>query len=142
MKLTTRLRQRPGSLHIAPFVDVVLILVLFFLLSSSFVTQSGIKVRLPTTPFTLSPMPDADIVTVSAGSERPQLYVNERKVKMKDLEQALGGLRERDTDPARRLSIILKADEHTPYGVVMRVMSTISRAGFDLALAGAQQSTE
>ena len=53
MKLTRTTNYHFGWLGIVPLIDVVFLLLFFFLLSSTFVLQPGISVSLPFSRFTL-----------------------------------------------------------------------------------------
>ena len=47
MKLKRRVFIEKGHLDIAPLIDIVFLLLIFFMLTSSFIFQPGIKVNLP-----------------------------------------------------------------------------------------------
>src|SRR5277367_1667136 len=68
--LTRRLQPLHGLVDLVPVVMVVLLLLSFFLLSSSFVLQSGIKVEPPRSPFGVGMPSSRLIVAVALG---PQL---------------------------------------------------------------------
>ena len=53
MKLESNLPTGAGLLHVAPLVDVVALLVIFFLLGSGYVMRSGVAIELPTSPYTM-----------------------------------------------------------------------------------------
>ncbi len=65
------------QLNIAPLIDVVFQLLIFFALISHFVTQSGIKITLPTATTAKLPAEENIIVSITQDNN---LYLNEEKI--------------------------------------------------------------
>lgn len=126
MKLESNLTLRPDFLYLAPLVNVVLLLLLFFILNSSLVVRSGYRVELPESRSSLKPVERAHHVTILPGPETT-LYFNNRQVYPGDLRSLL--------EEARQESryVILNADRTVPYGIVMRVIGEVKAAGLELA---------
>ncbi len=115
-------RKRVGiHLNIAPLIDVVFLLLIFFMLSSHFVTQPGIKLTLPTA-VTGELHPEEDIIISVTGDN--DLYLNGEKV---SLEELLGRLGEKVRE-AEKKTVIIKADEKIDLGLAVRVMDIARRA--------------
>ena len=70
------------NLNIAPLIDVVFQLLIFFMLSASFIAQPGIKLTLPSA-VTSKPHPDEDITVFI--TEDNNLYLNEEGVTLENL---------------------------------------------------------
>ena len=120
MKLK-RITQKRIGLEIAPLVDVVFLLLLFFLISSSFVMQPGIKVKLPeASTAELSEKKDIFITIDKTGL----IYLNEKKIDAHMLVPNLKGLIAKGKD---RL-VIIKADEEALHGQVVRVLDSAKQA--------------
>jgi biopolymer transport protein ExbD len=110
------------GIDIAPLVDVVFLLVIFFAVSTTFLETSGLEIELPSSsstadrePRELSVVLDAD-GTLSFGGE-----VVERG--------ELGGrLREALQDSERKL-VVLRADREAHHGDVVTLMDVIRDAG-------------
>ena len=131
MKLESTLRPNSGLLYAAPLLDVVLLLLVFFLISSNFVVRSGVPVDLPVSSSILPPVENSHVITVLPGSS-PRLYLNEREIQLSDLEAAL-----EEAKPERR-HVIIMADRTAAFGVVMRISEMVTARGFDLAYAAIQ----
>ena len=69
-------------LNIAPLIDVVFLLLIFFMLSSHFVTQPGIKITLPTA-VTAKRHPEEDIIVYITKDN--QIYLNEEPIILDNL---------------------------------------------------------
>lgn len=109
------------NLNIAPLIDVVFQLLIFFMLSASFIAQPGIKLSLPSSSES-KPRPD-EAVTVFI-TENNDLYLNEERV-------TLGGLLEKLRPKilkAENKTVIIKADEKIDLGLAVKVMDIAKQA--------------
>ncbi len=123
-----RVQAEPGM---TSMIDIVFLLLLFFVLSSTFVLQPGIKVRLPRTVTTESPA-RKDLVLVIARDKR--VFLNNTQVPFNALWGRL--INELKFQPGAAL--ILRADRDVPHGFVVRVMDVAKQAGADrIAIATA-----
>jgi biopolymer transport protein ExbD len=132
--LTRRLQPVRGLLDLAPVVTVVLLLLCFFLLSSSFVLQPGIKVDPPHsavgvgTPssrlmvaVTLSP-PEVD-ANGNPLPRAPILYFNDQIVTLDGLREALDALPPSRVTP----SLVVKADKDVPLDLITSIIDVAHR---------------
>jgi biopolymer transport protein ExbD len=129
MKLTRTKEYYFGWLVVLPLVDIVFLLILFFLLSSNFVLQPGISVSLPFSRFTLEPQLNQQIISITGGAA-PTIYFRDQKITLEQLGPLL--------DAAKRegRSIIIKADRLTPYEMVVAVTNAALEHGISsVALA-------
>ena len=69
MRLNRQLVMEQRPLELTPVVNVIMLLVFFFLLSWSFVLQPGVEVRLPITAFPATSPQGRHVVTLKATSE-------------------------------------------------------------------------
>jgi biopolymer transport protein ExbD len=129
MKLTRTTNYRFGWLGIVPLIDVVFLLLFFFLLSSTFVLQPGISVSLPFSRFTLGPQINQQIISITGGAA-PVIYFRDQKVSLDQLGPLL------DTARSEGRPIIIKADRFTPYELVVAVTNAALEHGISsVALA-------
>lgn len=131
MKLESTLKDRGGMLYTAPLMDVIMLLIIFFLFGSSFVLKSGIGVTLPKSGSVLPPAEDAHIVTLIPGRSG-DFYFNDQRTTLEELPGVLEEAIKRSDD------VILLSDETIDYGVVMEVSSIILGYGFNLSQATQQ----
>ncbi|HXH11072.1 MAG TPA: biopolymer transporter ExbD [Alphaproteobacteria bacterium] len=114
-------RSRPG-LDLTPLVDTVLNLLIFFMLSSSFAFQPGIRVRLPEAA-SKEEEPQRDLVLVLTRDQR--LYLNDDPIQLTEL-----GTRLHEHLRARNDAVvIIKADRDVIHGRVVEVMDIAKEAG-------------
>ena len=127
MKLQSYLPQQGLRLYIAPMLNGILLLLIFFLLGSSFVTHSGISVKLPESGAPLTGYERAHIITMTPADGG--LYFDGQKVTMTVLRQQL----EDKKREGRRL--IIDGDVLTPFGKVMEVTNIAQSLGYEIAYA-------
>jgi len=108
-------------LNIAPLIDVVFLLLIFFMLSSHFVTQPGIKITLPTAAATKL-HPEEDIIICITGDN--ELYLNEEKVTLNNLADKL----KIKVDRLKKKNVVIKADEKIELGLAVKVMDAARQA--------------
>ncbi|HAV42474.1 TPA: biopolymer transporter ExbD [bacterium] len=125
-----RKAERKGpELEIAPFIDVVFLLLIFFLLSSSFVIQPGIKIKLPQAATAESQSEKNIFILIDA---KEKIYLNARQVEGRELKTEL----ERIISEGGKKTAIIQADEKVQHGLVVGVMDTAKQVGIEkLAIA-------
>ncbi len=128
MRLTRNLKFNLALFSVIPLVNVLFLVVLFFALSSRFVLQPGLAVTLPASAFTLSPRIDAQIVSITAAPV-PVIYHRDQRVTLDELRQRLA------QTSVKERSLILKADQKTPYDLVVRITDEALKLGFSVVLA-------
>ena len=129
MKLARTTNYHFWWLGIVPLIDVVFLLLFFFLLSSTFVLQPGISVSLPFSRFTLGPQVNQQIISITGGTA-PVIYFRDQKVTLDQLGPLL------DTAKHEGRPIIIKADRSTPYELVVAVTNAALEHGISsVALA-------
>ena len=135
MKLESTLNQRPGLMHIAPLLDVVMLLLVFFLLSSNFVLRSGVEILPPASRSVLESLPDADIIVITSGTS-PRVFFNDQEVDVESLKMKLS----EEKDVPRR-QVVVRADRHSQHGMVMDIVNLVQEAGIDVVLGARQETT-
>ncbi|MEK7308707.1 MAG: biopolymer transporter ExbD [Nitrospirota bacterium] len=109
------------QLNIAPLIDVVFQLLIFFALISHFATQPGIKITLPTA--TTAKLHPEEYIIVSITQDN-NLYLNEEKIALDSL---LDKLRLKIAE-AKMKTVIIKADEKIDLGLAVKVMDIAKQA--------------
>ncbi|MEO1039922.1 MAG: protein TolR [Pseudomonadota bacterium] len=119
-----RRRWKPNAeINVTPFVDVMLVLLIVFMVAAPLLTV-GVEVDLPDTEaraMTTSEEP----LTITI-LEDGQLYLQETEISYDELIGRLEAIAGAGSD-AR---VYIRADESVDYGEVMRVMARISAAGY------------
>lgn len=128
MKLESTVRVRGAVPVLAGTVTVVLLIVYFLLLSTSFLLQPGVAVELPPSKFLLPAMQDPLVVAIT-GNPGAAIYFEDRAV---EPEQLVARLEARRTASRQ---VVIKADGDAPNSLVARVTELALANGFSVALA-------
>ena len=115
-------------INIAPVVDVLFLLLIFFMVTSTFVEQPNIKLELPSTRHSDATKIERMVLTISRDG---QLFLQDKPVEKKDLGKEL---RRVILDTGDEV-LVLKADKFVPYGVVIGIMDDAKGAGFKKIIA-------
>jgi biopolymer transport protein TolR len=119
----TRLGPALAEINVTPFVDVVLVLLVIFLITAPMML-GGIDVRVPKTQARNIQPEERLILTVTRDRG---VFLENQPITLDRLAKVLGGMVQRNPKSA----VFLKADEAVAYGTVMKVMDVIKKAGVD-----------
>lgn len=117
-----RERATISQINVTPFVDVMLVLLVIFMITAP-ILQQGVQVNLP----------EAKAGAV-AGKEKPlvvsitkngQIYLNDNRMKLTDLRKKLRAI----VKIQQGKEVFLRADRNVHYGVVMQAIAAIKEAG-------------
>ena len=110
-----------SDINVTPFVDVVLVLLIIFMLTAP-ILQSGIEVNVPKTR-TVKEITEERLVITIDRSQR--VYLGNDPI---NINQIGARLRAKLRDPGRQ-SIFLRADQNVPFGAFATVMDAVKQAG-------------
>ncbi|MBA83812.1 protein TolR [Thalassobius sp. S69A] len=116
--------QAMSEINVTPFVDVMLVLLIIFMVAAPLMTV-GVPVELPKTAANALPSDQEEplAVTVTAAGV---VMIQKTEVPMADLVNRLRAIAaEREGD-----RVFLRADGAVPYEVVVQVMGALNRGGF------------
>jgi biopolymer transport protein ExbD len=127
MKLQTRSKEAP-EVNLTSLIDVVLLLLVFFMVSTSFVRDAEISLRLPqaespTAPSTLDEVLDITVTQTGSYIVNGRLLVNnQRRTLRAAIEKLMGDTRD--------LPVILRADAEAAHQTVVTAMDVVGQLGF------------
>jgi biopolymer transport protein TolR len=114
-----RRRQALSEINVTPFVDVMLVLLIIFMVTAPLL-QQGIDVDLPQAKGKEMSPAERTIITIKKDGK---IYLDKDKVTMKALSATLSKNRNRE--------VFLKADKDVPYGMVVTVMGELREIGIE-----------
>jgi biopolymer transport protein TolR len=119
-------RYRPlAEINVTPFVDVMLVLLIVFMVTAPLLTV-GVTVDLPKTKASAIPGADEPLtITVDADG---RLFLQETELPLDTLVPRLNAITQARKETAPR--IFIRGDRTIGYGRVMEVMGTINAAGY------------
>lgn len=118
-----RRQYRRLSVDITPLIDVIFLLLIFFMISTTFITAPGIHVNLPTADGKSNPKTTDPIeVTIT---EKSEVFINGRSTKLDAVNGALANAKK----ATKNNTVIIKADGNVRHQLVVDVMDAAKQAG-------------
>jgi biopolymer transport protein TolR len=113
-----------SDINVTPFVDIMLVLLIIFMVTSPMMTQ-GVDVNLPQTQAKeIKTDEDPLILTIDINKE---ITIEKHKIEINELEEKLAAMfKYRDNK-----ELLLRADKDIPYGFIMQVTARIKGAGIE-----------
>ena len=119
-----RRASRPMSeINVTPMVDVMLVLLIIFMVTAPLLTV-GVPIELPKTE-ARQLEGDKEPLTISVDPEE-RIFLQDTELKIDEIVPKLTAIAKNGYDER----IFVRGDRRVNYGIVMRVMGTISAAGF------------
>jgi biopolymer transport protein TolR len=116
-----RERDVLSEINVTPFVDVMLVLLIIFMVTAPLL-QQGIDVNLPQAKGKDLPPEERITIVVKRGAA---IYMNDNAVSMTEMRKKLEAISKLNPN------VFLKADKDVPYGFVVEVMGEIKESGIE-----------
>ncbi|MDF1607954.1 protein TolR [Hoeflea sp. YIM 152468] len=116
-------KQLLSEINVTPFVDVMLVLLIIFMVAAPLLTV-GVPIDLPETQANALNS-DTQPITVSVNSDG-QIYLQETEIAFDEVVPKLEAI----ATTGYEERIYVRGDTNADYGTVMKVMARISAAGF------------
>ncbi len=121
-RVSRKKQEEDAKIDITPMLDVVFIMLIFFIVTASFIKESGAKVNKPTAD-TFVKKPRATILL--AINDKDEIWLDRRKLDPRAVKANLTRLRAENPDG----DVIVQADEESTAEVVMKVIEALKDAG-------------
>lgn len=115
-----RTRRQHSHINVAPMVDIVFLLLLFFMLTSRLIEEPHIKVKLPASKTSEA---HAETIRTLLVTAKGDVYLGETRVGLDGLGAALR------TNPPDKDSLQIKADKEVSVGLLVKVIDEVRLAG-------------
>lgn len=119
-------RLKPvATVDLIPMIDVIFQLVIFFMVSSTFILTPGIPLELPDSTSAEPVILTKLIVTMISEDE---LYLNEERTSVADLYDLINSLPEKSVENIQ--SVIIEGDRRASYSLMVNVLDILRESGF------------
>ncbi|MEM7206794.1 MAG: biopolymer transporter ExbD [Pseudomonadota bacterium] len=116
--------EESSDIELTPMLDVVFILLIFFVVTTSFVKETGIDVNRPSAA-TAEKKPKGNIlIAISANGE---IWIDNRQIDVRAVRANIQQLKAQYPQS----SVIIQSDEDSKTGMLVRVMDQVRLAGVD-----------
>ncbi|NCF24232.1 MAG: biopolymer transporter ExbD [Gammaproteobacteria bacterium] len=114
--------EEENEINLTPMLDVVFIMLIFFIVTASFIKEAGIDVDRPDAPSAESQDDAAILIAISANDE---IWIDRRETEP----NAVRGMIERLHAENPKGSIVIQADEESTHETLVVVMEAAKQAG-------------
>ena len=125
-----RIRENRHSdephIDLVPLIDVILVLIIFFVITTTFDVRSTLQLQLPVASPQAPPPARTLNVLVNADG---RYFVNDQEVLRTDVESLKQVLAQAGGDD-REQTVLLRADARTPYQAVVTAQDALGQLGF------------
>lgn len=136
--MSARRHQRPSDeaeLDITPMLDIVFIMLIFFIVTTSFVKESGIAINTPQA----SSATDQENINIFIGiTAEGEIWIDQRPVDPRSVRAIVARLHAEKPQG----SVIIQSDEASTTRILVEVMDQVRLAGVDKIAIAAISSTE
>ena len=122
-------KKKSLGINITSLIDVMFILLIFFMVSSSFVEQPGMKLELPAMKSQEVAKVEKMALYVSPDGD---LFLNDRPVQLDSLQALIKAV----MPNVEEKTLVLKADKAVEHGLVVQVMDIAKRSGLKKIVIG------
>jgi len=112
MRFKRHVQFEKGHLDIAPLIDCIFLLLIFFLLTSNFIFQPGIKINLPKAVTSEVVQENTIVITVTSDN---RFYLNETPITFRELKNKL------ESSVGKNKPILIKSDRDVALGKVVSI---------------------
>jgi len=120
-----------GEVNLTPMLDVVFIMLIFFIVTTSFVKESGVEIQRPESS-AASPQPDAQLMV--AITPEGAVWVDGRPVDAHRVGEEVAALVSGDG------GVVIQADREATTGLLIEVMDRLRKAGVEQVAVAAMRS--
>lgn len=122
-----------AEFSMASMTDIIFLLLIFFMITSSAISQSAIDVKLPKASSGDPSIQDPTVITVS---DKGLYYINDKEIPNTEIENHLKEILKEVVNP----SFTIRADENTKHKDIVYLMNIAEKNGYNLAIATIQES--
>jgi biopolymer transport protein ExbD len=127
MRIRDDRAQDEPHIDLVPLIDVILVLIIFFVVTTTFDARSTLQLQLPTASDQKNPEPPRSLsVLVNADG---RYFVNDQEVLRQDSESLKRTIAQVAGED-RQQDVLLRADARTPYQAVVTVQDVLGQLGF------------
>lgn len=127
-RLNLSQQQDDAEINMTPMLDVVFIMLIFFIVSTSFIRESGIEVNRPSAKSSETQQATAVMIALSSSDE---IWIDRQPVDLRMVRPAIERLRAEQTD----LSVVVQADQQATTGALVRLLDQLRLAKVQYTVA-------
>ena len=117
-------KKRSLVINLTSLMDVMFLLLIFFMVTTTFLSQPAIKLQLPSARHAEAERAEPVVVHID---QMGRVYLNDNPMEL----GLLGSALEREMAERTEKTVVLKADSRVSHGVVVQVLDAVKAAGVE-----------
>lgn len=126
MRFRRKAEQEPVELNLTPLIDVVFLMLIFFMVTTTFQKESELKVQLPRASAINPPTP-AERIDLVVGTQG-QYLVNGREL-VNNQTATLRAALQQASSGNKQIPVVIRADRQSPVQALVTAMDAAAQAG-------------
>jgi len=123
------------EINITPMLDIVFIMLIFFIVTTSFIRETGVEVEKPTA-LTAEPRPQGNVLI--AIRDNDEIWMNKQQIEIHQVRPEVERARAENPESA----VVLIADRGARTGMLVEVMDNVQAAGINRISVSAEPEGE
>ncbi|QKK01700.1 MAG: biopolymer transporter ExbD [Pseudomonadota bacterium] len=120
------------EINITPMLDIVFIMLIFFIVTTSFIRETGVEVNKPTA-LTAEPRPQGNVLI--AIRDNDEIWMNRQNIELHEVKTQVERARAENPESA----VVLIADRGSRTGMLVEVMDQVQAAGISRISISAEE---
>lgn len=122
-------QEESEEINMTPMLDVVFILLIFFIVTASFVKESGIEVNRPEAATAVKKERANILVAIS---DKGEIWINKRRIDVRAVQANIARLKAENPQG----TVVIQADKKATTDILIKVMDSARAAGvYDVSIA-------
>ena len=130
-----RLKRFIPGIDATPMADIVFLLLIFFMLSSTFIIQPGLKIKLPSAVTSEVQLTRNIVLNIT---EEGYIFLDDAPTNILELPSSLNAALSKQEEKV----VIIKADESVRHGFIVKVMDVAKLSGAERLVIATEPTTE
>ena len=132
--------KKTVRLDLTPLIDVVFLLLIFFMVSTTFDRQTKLKVALPEASEQAAEEQDREEIAITI-DEQGHFYINDEELITHDLDTLMRAMT-KAADDRSDVPVMVSSDKQAPFQSAIMVMDAVGQLGFSKLSFMARQTNE
>ncbi|MCI6989268.1 MAG: biopolymer transporter ExbD [Campylobacter sp.] len=125
MKFVKRDKKHRVEISMINLIDVIFMLLIFFMITTTFKSLSVYEVNLPKSSESFENLDEESINIIYFANENIEVKINNKNINFQNRAKLLNFI----SNLPKNISVALSADENIPYGKIVDLISTINKSG-------------
>ena len=122
--ITSAVKDEESEINLTPMLDVVFIMLIFFIVTTSFVKESGIEVNRPNASTAVADERGNILIAITENNE---IYIDKRLIDLRAVRANVERLKAENPEG----SVIIQADKNSKTGLLVETMDQVRLAGVE-----------